>query len=165
MGEDPDAEPVIDARKQELAIELMRLQGNLERLPTQSDIDTHGEYDSQEYVRVFGDLFTAYQEIGLIPASATRDDIDLDLEAEANAESTVAADNSPNRVPQGGVPADPDSASEESQQATLQMAKIRGIVENGVDVTTLIREDDTDHDRTPGSEPTERANHNHDADE
>jgi hypothetical protein len=70
--DDPEEEP--DLQRRDLLIALVTLTQELGHLPSAENINDHGEYAHQRYKVEFGDLYTAYQEAGLLPDDMTRAD-------------------------------------------------------------------------------------------
>lgn len=60
-------------KKRDLIMELTSLTQELERPPTREELDQYGEYRYQQYEAVFGDLYTALRESGILPDSITRE--------------------------------------------------------------------------------------------
>nr|WP_267900547.1 DUF5797 family protein [Halocatena pleomorpha] len=72
--EDEPEEKQIDLRRRDLVIALVSLTQELGHLPSAEEINDHGEYVHQRYRDEFGDLYTAYQETGILPDEVTRAD-------------------------------------------------------------------------------------------
>jgi hypothetical protein len=68
---DPE-EGQINLQRRDLAIALIVLTQDLGHLPSAEEINDHGEYAHQRYQEEFGDLYTAYQESGILPEEVTR---------------------------------------------------------------------------------------------
>jgi hypothetical protein len=72
--EDEPEEEHPDLRRRDLVIALVMLTQELGHLPSAEEINDHGEYAHQRYREEFGDLYTAYQEAGILPDDVTRAD-------------------------------------------------------------------------------------------
>lgn len=59
--------------KRELILELISLTQELERPPTEEELDQYGEFQYQQYENEFGDLYIALRESGILPDSVTRE--------------------------------------------------------------------------------------------
>lgn len=74
MPEDEPEEKQPDLRRRDLVIALVTLTQELGHLSSAEEINDHGEYAHQRYREEFGDLYTAYQEAGILPDEVTRAD-------------------------------------------------------------------------------------------
>ena len=69
---DPESSEEVDLAKRDLLIELVALTQELQRVPTESEINQFGKFKYRDYVAKFGDLYEAAQQAGIIEDSVTR---------------------------------------------------------------------------------------------
>lgn len=115
--DDPGEEP--DLRRRDLVIALVTLTQELGHLPSVEEINDHGEYAHKRYRVEFGDLYTAYQEAGLLPDDVTRADFYSeetalpDPTAEEGSKSEV---EEPEHEPEPEPDTDLEQAEEEGEE-------------------------------------------------
>jgi|GEM_PF-5906315 len=115
--DEPEEEP--DLRRRDLVIALVTLSQELGHLPSAEEINDHGEYTHQRYRVEFGDLFTAYQEAGLLPDDVTRADFYGEETAPPDPtteEGTESEAEEPKPEPEPGPDTDLEQAEEEGEE-------------------------------------------------
>lgn len=139
MSDDGDPEQVVNARQQDLVLALTRLQSELGRLPRTTDIDDQSQYSADDYATVFGDLYTAYRQVGLIPDSVTSKEFRQQVEAEPN---EAESDESTSKSSPADPTPNPTAVRDKYPPVTLE--EVRYIVEaSDVDIQTLVNTDDS----------------------
>jgi hypothetical protein len=114
-----DTEDEPDLQRRDLVIALVTLTQELGHLPSAEKINDHGQYAYQRYKVEFGDLYTAYQEAGLLPDDLTRADFygeetaPPDPTAEEGSEGEVEEPN-PEQEPESDT--DLEQAEEEGEE-------------------------------------------------
>ena len=88
--DEPEEAP--DLRRRDLVIALVTLTQEVGHLPSQEEVNTHGEYRHHRYREEFGDLFNAFQAAGILPDDVTRADFYGDEERGSEAEDEMESE-------------------------------------------------------------------------
>lgn len=113
--DEPEEEP--DLRRRDLVIALVTLTQELGHLPSAEELNDHGEYAHQRYRVEFADLYTAYQEAGLLPDDVTRTDF---YGEEAAPPDPTAEEGSESEVEE------PESEPEPEPSTDLERGEVEG---------------------------------------
>ena len=111
--DEPEEAP--DLRRRDLVIALVTLTQEVGHLPSQEEVNAHGEYRHHRYREEFGDLFNAFQAAGILPDDVTRTDFYGDEERGSEAEDETESEElepEPDLVEGTAEPTEPDEVGD-----------------------------------------------------